>query len=429
MSRITSAFIGGLLLLLLSACGSQYQADNSVKSDDDSQENQIIFHATEEQDLSNYIIEEEEDEESEDDVPYNEDWNYISTLQLERLLDGLPAESQDRSSYDEVPPEWDGVALIDSRPPSVYASGHINGSINIPDSEFESYKDRLPDDKSTKLIFYCGGTHCPLSGSSAEKAEELGFTDTYVYQEGTPAWKAAGNYFVVDVDHVEEKIMESYVSRDDTDPVLIIDTRTYSGYFDNHIPTAIFVDETQYGNKYQGFAPADKDQEIIVYCGGFFCHKSHVLANELLGDGHRNVKVLAGGMPAWNQAGLPTFGMESSEAEFDVSDGAVDRSITAEAFAEMLDEGGHAIVDVRGDGEVASGMLDGAIHIVDSDILAGEPTVEDKLPSDKSQTILVHCASGARAAGVSEPIVDLGYENVYYLDAAFSLDDEGNFDY
>ncbi|AOM82391.1 respiratory selenite reductase-associated lipoprotein SrrF [Salisediminibacterium beveridgei] len=415
MKKWTISFISLAGVLALSACGSSQASESEPTS-----------FLPMEPDTSPYIIETEEEDDGPEDVPYNEDWDYIDTAQLSRLMDGLPEISQDRSTYDEVPPEWDKVALIDSRPPEVYAAGHINGAINIPDSNFDNYSDLLPEDLDTKLIFYCGGLHCPLSGSSSEKAEEMGYENTYVYQEGTPFWKEEGNYFTVTPEYVEEQILESNVVRDDTEPVMIIDTRTYAGYFGEHIPTAVFWDDTQYGSKYQGFAPANKDAEIIIYCGGFFCHKSPQLANELLADGYTNVKVLSGGMPAWKQAGLPTFGMDTADSEFDVSAGKVDRSVSADEFDEFVDSGA-TIVDVRGDSEVAGGMIDGALHIPDGDIHANDPSVEEKLPDDLSTTLVIHCASGARAAGVVENIADFGYEEVYYWDGGISISEDGSY--
>ena len=76
----------------------------------------------------------------------------------------------------DIPPKK-GVMLIDSRPAArQYDPGHIPGAVNIPDSQFDKLVDKLPADKATLLIFYCGGVDCMLSHSSAFKAEQLGYT-------------------------------------------------------------------------------------------------------------------------------------------------------------------------------------------------------------------------------------------------------------
>jgi 3-mercaptopyruvate sulfurtransferase SseA len=55
-------------------------------------------------------------------------------------------------------PQPKGVMIIDSRPyQPKFADGHIPTAISIPDSQFEKMTDKLPEDKSTLLIFYCQG--------------------------------------------------------------------------------------------------------------------------------------------------------------------------------------------------------------------------------------------------------------------------------
>jgi len=51
------------------------------------------------------------------------------------------------------------------------------------------------------------------------------------------------------------------------------------------------------------------------------------------------------------------------------------------------------------------------------------------LPTDKTTTILIHCASGARASGVVDKIADLGYPNTFYLDHAITIDENGNYSF
>ena len=50
------------------------------------------------------------------------------------------------------------VVIVDSRPMRPkYVKGHIPGAVSIPDSKFDKLTGNLPTDKSTPLIFYCGG--------------------------------------------------------------------------------------------------------------------------------------------------------------------------------------------------------------------------------------------------------------------------------
>lgn len=50
------------------------------------------------------------------------------------------------------------AVIVDSRPKKKkYDKGHIPTAISIPDSQFDKLKGKLPQDKNTLLIFYCGG--------------------------------------------------------------------------------------------------------------------------------------------------------------------------------------------------------------------------------------------------------------------------------
>jgi hypothetical protein len=55
-------------------------------------------------------------------------------------------------------PQPEGAMIIDARPyKPKYVNGHIPTAVSIPDSQFDKLTDKLPADKNTLLIFYCGG--------------------------------------------------------------------------------------------------------------------------------------------------------------------------------------------------------------------------------------------------------------------------------
>ena len=55
-------------------------------------------------------------------------------------------------------PRPENSLIIDSRPTRPkYDLGYIPTAINIPHSKFDKMVDKLPKDKNTLLIFYCGG--------------------------------------------------------------------------------------------------------------------------------------------------------------------------------------------------------------------------------------------------------------------------------
>lgn len=95
----------------------------------------------------------------------------VSTAQVKKLLD-----------------EKANVVLVDARPARVFAKGSIPTAISVPDSQFEEKAALLPADKSTPLVFFCGGLQCVLSDQAAAKAVALGYTNVKTYPEGEPEW-------------------------------------------------------------------------------------------------------------------------------------------------------------------------------------------------------------------------------------------------
>ena len=89
-------------------------------------------------------------------------------------------------------PMPENVMIIDARPKRAkYDKGHIPMAVSIPDSQFDKMTDKLPADKNTLLIYYCGGVKCKLSHKSAMKAEKLGYTNVLRHPGGIFAWKGA----------------------------------------------------------------------------------------------------------------------------------------------------------------------------------------------------------------------------------------------
>lgn len=78
----------------------------------------------------------------------------------------------------------EGATLVDVRSPSEYASGHIDGAVNIPVGELGRRLDELPD-KAQPIVVYC------RSGARSGSAKSL--LDSKGYQKvvnlgGIGAW-------------------------------------------------------------------------------------------------------------------------------------------------------------------------------------------------------------------------------------------------
>jgi rhodanese-related sulfurtransferase len=173
--------------------------------------------------------------------------------------------------------------LVDSRPKRVVdKDGIIPTAVHISDSEFDKHTDKLPADKATELIFYCGGLECVLSGNSAQKARKLGYTNVKTYALGHPDWlklygapkaaavPAAGAAAKADVKIELGKEKGSIstawferVMKENPGALLVIDIRDPKEYAAGTIKGAVNIPMAELAQKI-GSLPAD--QAIVFIC-------------------------------------------------------------------------------------------------------------------------------------------------------------------
>ncbi len=311
-------------------------------------------------------------------------------------------------------PMAEDVMIIDARPHKPkYVNGHIPGSVNIPDSQFDKSTALLPDNKGALLIYYCGGLKCRLSHKSAKKAETLGYTNVKVYAKGYPEWlKTKGEYASVSVDYVARAIEENRA--------LIVDSRPRKPKFNKgHIPSAVSMPFTKF-ETLSGKLPRDLDTPVVFYCGGLKCRLSHKSAKATQALGYTNVKVFSKGYPEWKKA----FG--ASGQEIQIKAGEVEGSMDIAMFKDLLENRPESImiIDVRDADEFEKGSFKSAVSIpVDN--------LEDKikeLPFDKP--IVFVCSTGARSGESFYMLQDLKPEmkNVYYIEAGIQFNSDGSWE-
>ena len=70
-----------------------------------------------------------------------------------------------------------GALLIDVRTPEEYASGHLDGAINIELTKLIRSPELLPQDKNSYLIVYCAGG--PRSRQAHYELRNMGYFNVY----------------------------------------------------------------------------------------------------------------------------------------------------------------------------------------------------------------------------------------------------------
>ena len=81
------------------------------------------------------------------------------------------------------------LVVIDSRKKTEYIKGHIEGAINILNTELGLEElEFIAPDRSTMLLFYCNGVRCLRSSDSLARAVGWGYTNLFWFRGGWKEW-------------------------------------------------------------------------------------------------------------------------------------------------------------------------------------------------------------------------------------------------
>lgn len=83
------------------------------------------------------------------------------------------------------------AVIIDVNGTESYNKGHVPGALN-----FAAVKDdlasKLPKDKNTTIVAYCGNPKCQAYQAAAKAASKLGYKNVKHMSAGIAGWKEAG---------------------------------------------------------------------------------------------------------------------------------------------------------------------------------------------------------------------------------------------
>ena len=258
------------------------------------------------------------------------------------LADTYGAMLADMAGYNAIKADALLVELAEDKPPflldvrsveEVQEGGHIEGATHIPLNELAQHLDLLPS-FDTPIVTYCGsGWRATIAmtalhgmGWTNVRALKTPFADLvaagYPIAEGVPepmvldvAMPSVGLVTLIDPAMVAVKDVSWGVKTAEalnTDLVekpdlILIDVRTPEEVAENGviavegqelltIPIESFVTD-------KAMWPADKDAEIVVYCGSG--HRFTIAMTILLTEGYTIVTSLKGGLGGWVEAGFP----------------------------------------------------------------------------------------------------------------------------
>ncbi len=171
---------------------------------------------------------------------------------------------------------------------------------------------------------------------------------------------------------------------------LLIDARPNPKYLSGTIPSSISIPDTQIDKFIGQLDKVAKDKEIIVFCGGWDCEKSPIVAGHLKGLGFTNVKLYQAGEPEWAVKSYLEVATPVVQAAF--------KNNTA------------LLMDARPMGKFLAESIPGALYMNDEELdkLAG------RFPADKSASIITFCAGYEchKSHAVANRLLELGYKKV-----------------
>jgi len=321
--------------------------------------------------------------------------------------------------------------------------GNIEGSINVPFSDFFNSLDQIPADKDARIVVLCASGH--RGGITMMALRLMGYTDVINLNGGLNAWKAAGmpvvglvpdmatflttlptdaGYFSIKADKLNEMMVEN--------PPFIVDVREASELEANGFIAGSINIPIRDLLKNLDKLPA-KDAKIVITCASGHRGSLGMMALRMLG--YTDVVNINGGINAWVKAefpletGAPAAPVAGAAPEVDAA-----RLATLDAYLSNLPEGFGAIkspdfntelvagtvpfiLDVRSKEEWdANGHIDGAINVPVIEV----PANLAQLPADKAAPIMVICASGHRGAMTKMYLEFLGYTNVRNLNGGMN---------
>lgn len=126
------------------------------------------------------------------------------------------------------------------------------------------------------------------------------------------AWNAASgrgfalsrNAFLRPGDQLEEIPAAEAKSRLEQG-ALVLDARGWEFYKMGHIPGSLNLPMEDFENAFKTLEPKLRGSyDIVVYCAGYGCEASHIVARKLREKGFA-AAILEEGLPAWQDAQLP----------------------------------------------------------------------------------------------------------------------------
>lgn len=323
------------------------------------------------------------------------------------------------------------LVIVDSRTPEEYARGCVPGAVSVPGGELVLRIGELVEGSETTIVVHCGGRTRSYIGAEALRRMRLP-NPVVALENGTMGWELAGLTLergaarwappvtakgkalaapAAERVAAEEGIrfvspdeLRVLQARRDRENLYVLDVRTAEEYAAGHLPGAVWAPGGQAVQATDEYV-AVRAAAIVLVCDGFV--RSVMTAAWLRRMGFPNVAVLAGGLPAWAQAG---GGVEQGQAA--AVPAGYEAAWRSVAHAKPGDLGGALVLSVDQSDVYARGHVPGASWLCRSRL---ELTIAAAAP-DHGQWIVVTCADGHASTLAAATLERLGYGRARVLE-------------
>jgi hydroxyacylglutathione hydrolase len=209
-----------------------------------------------------------------------------------------------------------GAQLLDTRDSSEFAAAHLAGSVNIGlGGQYATWAGTLLDQSAPIVLVTDPGAET----QSALRLGRIGFDRIEGFLEGglaaldrgpdlsaAASAKAEGSApHIQATDRLSPQTAAGRMA--EPNPPLVIDVRAPRERADKSIDGTTHL---PLNTLRSGLSDVPRDRPLVVFCAGGY--RSSIAASLLQRDGFTNVSELAGGIAAWEAAGLPLSGSGQS---------------------------------------------------------------------------------------------------------------------
>ncbi len=323
------------------------------------------------------------------------------------------------------------IVIVDSRTYEEYHRGCIPGSISVPGGELVLRIGELVERPETTIVVHCGGRTRSYIGAESLRRMRLP-NPVVALENGTMGWELAGLTLergatrvapdpgdasraqaAATAERVAAEDGVTSLSVDDVRglwdgrrerDVYLIDVRTADEYEAGHVAGSIWAPGGQAVQATDDYF-AVRGASFVFICDGLV--RSVMTAAWFTRMGVPHVAVLAGGVPAWQDAGGLIENGQPEPAPF-----GWQAARAATRYHKPGELGDAVIVDVGMSDEYTRGHVSGAGWICRSRL---EARIARAAP-DRARPVVLTCADGVVSTLAGVTLTGLGYKNVGVLE-------------